>query len=379
MSGVQRSMLEIFRYLDRSTFEPAVVCQSTGPLTEELQRLHIPYHLVPSLGREIRPWRDARAYLALKRLFRAERFDLVHNQSAKPRVVAGLAARHAGVPVIINHVRCYPFHNGTSRWREAIYRRVEACAERWCDKTLYVNNEERANALATRLTTASRSRTIYNGVDLVRFSPANHERFRAPFRQAHGLGQQDVLILFLGRLEEPKQPLILPRIAQELERRVRRPWQLLVCGEGGYRPRLEEAISRVNLSHRFRFLGWQASPDSALHASDIVLLPSIWEGCPRVLLEAHAAGLPTVGSNVCGIREVISDRTGSLVDSHDAAGFADALASLIDNPLERKRMGMAARKRAERFFDTRRNNLEIVNVYCSLLGAVAPCEIGLAA
>jgi glycosyltransferase involved in cell wall biosynthesis len=109
-----------------------------------------------------------------------------------------------------------------------------------------------------------------------------------------------------------------------------------------------------------------------LHACDVVLLPSIWEGCPRVLLEAHAAGLPSVGSDICGIREVIAaGETGLVAPTRDAAAFADALATLAENRLLRECMGQAARRRAQAQFDSERNNREIIDVYRSLLGATS--------
>ena len=380
MSGPQQSMLEIFRCLDRNVFEPSVVCQSAGLLTEELERRRIPYYLVPELGREIRPWRDGRAYRALKQLFQSEYIDVVHNQTAKPRVLGALAARHAGVPVVINHVRCYSFHNGTPRWRASIYRRIEAYAARFSDENIFVNNEERLTALAYGVTTPERSRTIYNGVDLTRFSPVRREQLRGPFRSEHGLSEDEFAILFLGRLEEPKQPLIFPEIAAELDKRLDRPWKMLICGDGSYSARLEAAVARANLAHRFLFLGWHSSPDEALCAADVVMLPSIWEGCPRVLLEAHAIGLPCVGSDICGVREVITQgETGMLVPARDADAFAGALALLATDDMLRERMGGAARQRAKLHFDGQQNNREIIGRYYELLGLSPTADVRRAA
>ncbi len=87
LSGVQRAMLEIFRHLDRSRYQPHVVCQQPGPLTVELAALDIPCHFAPSLARPIRPGADARAYRELSTLFRRHRFTLVHTHSSKPGVL----------------------------------------------------------------------------------------------------------------------------------------------------------------------------------------------------------------------------------------------------------------------------------------------------
>ena len=109
MSGVQRSMLEIFHHLDRNIWDPHVVCQAEGQLTEELSPPRNTFSHCPRTMRPIHPWNDTKAYRVLKRLFKKHRFQVVHNQSAKPRAIGTFAAKHAGVPAIINHVRGYRF------------------------------------------------------------------------------------------------------------------------------------------------------------------------------------------------------------------------------------------------------------------------------
>ncbi|MBN1851624.1 MAG: glycosyltransferase family 4 protein [Pirellulales bacterium] len=375
MSGVQRSMLETLRHLDRNTFEPHVVCQSTGPLTDELKRYDIPCHLIPELGRPIRPWKDIRAFYALKRLFRRQRFQLVHNQSAKPRAIASFAARQAGVPIVINHIRGYPFHSQTRPLIAAAYRRIEAQVASICDRTIFVNYEDRQLAIDMRLAPETRCLTIYNGTDLNLLSPSINGNSGKHFRHSFGLGD-DVIISFLGRLDNQKHPLSLPTIAAELDARsIEHPWKIVVAGEGPLQGALEKAIAKAGVSHRIHIVGWQSSPINLLHATDILLLPSLWEGLPRVLIEAHAAGVPCVASNISGNREVVTEETGRLVDPKDASVFADALALLIDNPFLRKKMGLAARRRAEQLFDTVENNRQIIALYCDLLDLPAPAMV----
>jgi glycosyltransferase involved in cell wall biosynthesis len=375
LSGVQRSMLETLEHLGAGQFEPAVVCQSKGPLTDALAKRGIACFLVPELGREVRPWKDLRAYLALRRLFRREGFDIVHNQSAKPRVVGALAARHAGVPVVINHVRGYSFHEHTPRAARAVYERVEAWAARWCDATIFVNEEDRDHAVAAGLAPASRCHTVYNGADLASLAPEKDGARRRAARARYKWDPDEVVVSVLGRLEEQKQPLIVPKIARRLESfHIDKPWRIVLVGEGRLRPQVEAAIGRYSLGHRVQLLDWQSSPADVLSGSDVVLLPSLWEGLPRVLIEAHAAGLPCVASNIRGNREVVSDETGILVDPESVTAYATALVSLIESPLARARLGRAARRRAERLFDSRRNNAAIVRLYYEMLKLPVPQE-----
>jgi glycosyltransferase involved in cell wall biosynthesis len=373
LSGVQRSMLDTLRHLDRDVFQPSVVCQSEGPLTEELRARDIPFHLIPALGREVRPLKDLRACRALTRLFQRQQFDIVHNQSAKPRVVALLAARRAGVPIVINHIRGYSFHEHTPWLAQVVYRRIEAWAARKCDMTLFVNNEDRRDAIARNLAPSAACRTIYNGADLVAFSPKRSEIRREALRIRFGWAEDEIVILAVGRLDDQKQPLILPHVARRLEAlHLDKPWRIAVVGDGRLRAPLEEAISRYDLGHRVQLMGWQSSPADILRAGDVVLLTSLWEGLPRVLIEAHAAGLPCVASNIRGNREVVSDMTGMLVEPHRVAGYATALMRLIEDRSLRVQLGRAARARAERLFDSRENNAAIIRLYCELLQIPLP-------
>ena len=375
LSGVQRSMLDTLRHLDPGAFEPSVVCQSEGPLTEELRARNIPYHLVPALGREVRPLADLQAYRALKRHFQRQRYDIVHNQSAKPRVIGLLAARRAGVPVVINHVRGYSFHEHTPRIARILYQQVEAWAARRSAMTLFVNQEDRRYAVTRRLAPAAACRTIYNGADLGDLSPECREERRRALRARFGWDLDEVVVLVLGRLDNQKQPLILPHIARRLEGlQLDKPWRIAVIGDGRLRGQLEQAVERHRLWHRVQIVGWQDSPSDVLHAGDMVLLPSLWEGLPRVLIEAHAAGLPCVASDIRGNREVISQATGMLVEPQRVAGYAAALTRLIESPLLRAQLGRAARERAEKLFDSERNNAALIRLYYELLQVSLPVE-----
>ncbi|NIO42778.1 MAG: glycosyltransferase [Burkholderiales bacterium] len=114
-------------------------------------------------------------------------------------------------------------------------------------------------------------------------------------------------------------------------------------------------------------LGWQADPTHGFHAADIVLHPTLWEGLPLSLLEAQAASLPIVASNVKGNREVVTPDTGFLCDPRNVDQYVAALAQLINNPAHRHHLGTAGRRRAERYFDTRITSRQVGDLYDELL------------
>ncbi len=117
-------------------------------------------------------------------------------------------------------------------------------------------------------------------------------------------------------------------------------------------------------------VGWQDDPQAALAVADLVLLPSLFEGLSIALIEAQAAGLPIVASNVKGNREVVIPKTGFLCPATEPTAYARSLARLIDDPLLRARFGRAARRHAELAFSTgwRANLRRVADLYDELLG-----------
>lgn len=376
LSGVQRAMLDIFRHLDRRRYQPHVVCCGPGPLSEELLRLSIPCHFVPCLVRPIRPRRDFAATCALASLFRRQGFQLVHTHSSKPGFVGRLAARWAGVPHVLHHVQGFAFHEFSGPLARAVYSRLERSAGGYCDRVIFVSHEERELAIRSGILPAEKCLTVYNGVDLKCFSPERSHR--TAFRRELGLAEHEVAIAFVGRLEPQKQPAILPELASRLHSLCpRAPWRMLVAGAGPFHATLARRVREMGLSKRVQLLGWVTPPERVFHAADVVLLPSLWEGLPLTLLEAQATGLPIVASNIKGNREVVTVDTGFLCSPRAAADYAGRLAMLVADAGQRQAFGLAARRRAEQFFDSGKNMRRIAALYDALLWTEASESDGL--
>jgi len=364
LSGVQRSMLEIFKQIDRTRYEIHVACQGPGPLTDHLDHLSIRWHAVPALDRPIHPLKDWRAYRHLHQLFRDHQFDIVHTHSSKPGLLGRMAARRAGVPTVIHHVRGYAFHEFSPRWKRMLYSRLERFAGRYCDRVLFVNREERDLSIRWGILPADKCQTIYNGVDLDLVDPRRGATARQVCRRRWGLADDEMAIMFVGRLEYPKEPRMIPAIADAL--RTLRPaarWRLLVAGDGPESQLVEEVVARQRLSDRVQLLGWQQDPYAALHAADVVLMTSLAEGLPRALIEAQGAARPIVAGNAKGVREVVTPTTGFLCAPTVPAEYADCLARLVDSPALRDEMGRAARQHAEENFNTAVVSRQVVSVY----------------
>ena len=175
--------------------------------------------------------------------------------------------------------------------------------------------------------------------------------------------------MFLGRFDVPKQPLMLPEIVRCLESRLPAPdWRLAIAGFGPMEDALRQKIAQAGVGHRIHFIGSVPAAPPICHASDVLVQPSLWEGLPLAVVEAHAAGMPVVGSQITGIREVVTADTGVLCPAHDADSFAAGLATLLEDRALRERMSQAARRRAQQYFDGNVNMRRVMALYDELLG-----------
>jgi glycosyltransferase involved in cell wall biosynthesis len=192
----------------------------------------------------------------------------------------------------------------------------------------------------------SKIQLISNGVDLERFRDRGDRPASGPHR-----------VLFAGRLEAVKRPLLLAEIARQLrKRRGRDDFRFVVAGDGPEAAQLRLQVHTYGLDVLFEFRGQVADVAPELAACEMVVLPSRDEGIPLIVLEAFAASRPVVASAVGGVPEVVTPETGILVprDKEEIATFVAALDLLIGDPGLRQRLGANGRRLVERGFDRRR-------------------------
>jgi glycosyltransferase involved in cell wall biosynthesis len=186
-------------------------------------------------------------------------------------------------------------------------------------------------------------RVIRNGVDLTHFACRAESVSGGPSR-----------ILFAGRLDPVKRPMLLVEIAKALtKRRPGRDFRFVIAGDGPESGRLRSAVDRAGLRHIFEFLGYVPDLAPVLADSALLVITSGNEGIPMVLLESLASGKPVVASKVGAIGEVLDETTGFPIDRGDAEpeAFAAAIDTLLSHPELRRQMGRCGRQKVEREYD----------------------------
>lgn len=324
-----------------------------GPHVAAIEAAGIRHIALDHATRSMAPLRDARALVELVTLLRRLGPDIVHTHNPKPGVYGRVAARLAGVPVVVNTVHGL-YATPEDRWakRAAVYG-IERFAARWSQAELVQNEEDVATLIGLGVP-AERVHLLGNGIDLDRFDPDRSDPDDRRRRRAQiGAGPDDVVVGLVGRLVAEKGYREV-FAAATLVRRLNPAVRFVVIGPDD--PAKADAITEAERddarAHGVTFLGPRADVEQWYPAMDLYLLASYREGFPRSAMEAAAMGLPIVATDVRGCRQVVvDDVTGYLVPPRDGAALAEAVLTLAGSPATRARMADAARHRARTHFD----------------------------
>ena len=329
------------RLLPRDEFAVTVAGPRDGPYLERFRALGL---TVAEIGaNRLRP----RPLAATIRLVRGLGIQVIHTHGKGAGLYGRLAARWTGVPAIHTfHGLHYERYPPPVR---AAYLALERRLARWTHTIVNVSPTQAAEALALGLAPPGQCVTVINGVDLdeqdrvVAAAPIPRERL--------GLAPDAVVLGTVARFDPVKR---LDVLVDALRALARPGVALLLVGGGPEAGRLRRQVAAARLDGRVAFAGWLDDSARVYPAIDLYVAPSAKEGLPLALLEAMGAGLAVVATDVPGHRDVVRDgETGLLVPAGDVKALAAAIATLIDDPDRRRRMGQAGRERVRKEFGIR--------------------------
>ena len=374
IGGAEQNLLLLVQGLRRHRVEATVALFGDGPCRDRLSALGFPTVCVtpPGLVRRATRYQLSGApvraavlvaaglptALRLAALARRVEADLIHTNGIKAHLLAGLAGRLAGVPVVW-HLHDFP----PSGWAGGILR----SAARRLPALVFANSEAVADAI--RPEHGKAVRVIYNPIDLDRFHPGLP---RDRIRQKLGIGHDVPLVGLVAHLTPWKGHELFLEIASAVAQIVPQA-QFVIAGgpiyetdgHAGYPEVLRQRAITLGLSDRVAFLGARDDIPEVLAGLDVLVhAPTAPEPFGRVLAEAMAVGRPVVAPRWGGIPEVVEDWvTGFLVAPLDVTDFTAAAARLLKDPGLRDRFGRAGRRRAEALFGTEGHTARVLEAY----------------
>jgi glycosyltransferase involved in cell wall biosynthesis len=310
------------------------------------------------IARSMNPWLALRSLIALVRYFRQERFDVLHAHTPVAALIGRLAARLAGVSVIIYTAHGFYFHDEMPAWKRSIFVNLERIGGRFTDLLFCQSAEDARDAVYEGIVPEYRVLAIGNGVDVARFDPdkvGTGETARASL----GIPKDAFVVGLIGRQVREKGVAEFLQAAVRLAAGYPQFW-VLVVGERlpsdhAQGVEAEFAQARAALGERLVAPGLRNDIPEMLAAMDVFCLPSWREGMPRTIIEAMMMARPVVATDIRGSREeVVHNETGLLVPTHAPEQLAAALARCIDDPAWAREMGRKGRQRALDLYDESR-------------------------
>jgi len=335
------------------------VCYSTsGPIADEMKAIGVSITRLPRLGR-LDPFLLWRMWHEIRR----KRPDIVHTHLFKSDFHGRIAARLAGVKVVISTL-----HNCDPWAKNPILGNIYGLTARLADKIIAVSQDVQEYAIRYRLSQPDYVETIPNAIPLERFK--KDKLLGCAIRKEFNISENAPLLGIIARLSEQKDHQTFLKAAAIIAEK-RPATRFLIVGEGPLRPYLQELTESMGLSRSVIFCGIRKDIESIYSALDVLVFSSRWEGLPVSLLEGMASGLPIVATDVGSISRVMkAGEMGAIVAPGDPVALAEACLALIDDPELRQKMGEAALTLVESSYSLQAMVDKISNLYQSFLPGV---------
>jgi glycosyltransferase involved in cell wall biosynthesis len=357
-SGAEKQMALLARGLPRDRFNVEVAALTRlGPLAAELSMAGVPVTLI---GKPLKV--DPFALARLTRFLKAKRFDVVQTWVFAANAYGRVAARWARVPVVVTA------EMAVDLWKTRAHLAIDRALARWCDKVVG-NSHAVVDFYRQAGLPEDKLAMIYSGIDVDGDGDAPPAVDRSEVRARFGWPADAPVVLFAGRLMPQKGVADLVN-ALDLLQHVRPQIRTLIVGAGPLKSELEEAAHAYRLDDKVKFLGHRDDVPTLLAAADLLVLPSLYEGLPNVVLEAMRLGKPVVATAAPGTIEVVNPgETGLLVPLRNPPALARAIRTLVDDRALASRLGLGGRARVEAEFRVAGMIAQFAALYESLAAA----------
>jgi glycosyltransferase involved in cell wall biosynthesis len=330
MGGAERITVALMPFMTQITPIICTLYDHESPLKQQIGD-------IKHINLDAKRLADPAAFLRFLRVLREEKIDVIHAQLQHGTVFAALAQTLLRIPYVVT--RHVVTDDLTSSKKQRLVK-AENFALRRTKQIVYVSDATSKHHQQILKMPESRYRTIYNGIELDKFASTKERQ-----ALAHELGfpTDKPLVVMVGVMRPGKGHDVVIDAARLLP-----DVNFLMVGDGEDADGLKHYAKGLE---NIKFLGTRKDVADILNAVDMLLLPSDMEALPTVLIEAGAAKLPAIASDVGGVREIIIDgETGIVIPPRNPQALAQTIQQLIDNPNLAKKMGLAAYVRIQSTF-----------------------------
>jgi glycosyltransferase involved in cell wall biosynthesis len=362
--GGERGFVQIINRLCRKKYNIMVACLSRGVLIEKIKGSGVQINSVDMQNRF-----NPMVILQLVSLMKRENVDIVHSQGTRADFFARVAAKLAGVLIVVSTVQMPVEGFDVSLVRKLIYTLLNRFSEHFVDRFIVVSDALVNTMVGYHKVEPQRVVKIYNGIEKDEYGISDEEIVcgRSRFRKEFGLGEDVLIVGAIGRLVWQKGFEYLIGAIPEVSKKYPEAKFLLV-GEGLLEDALKAKSKKLKIKDKIIFAGFRDDIKDILASIDIFVMPSLLEGLPMILLESMAMGKSIIATDIDGINEVLEDRnSGLLVPPKDSKALANSILDLIVHKSKACKMGEEARTVMNERFSVNTMVEKVEAVYQELL------------
>lgn len=373
VGGAQDNMLVTVERLNRQKYDVSLITSSEGEWLQRAKNIaSLNLVFVDSLKRHINPILDLITLYRVYSKIKAEKYAIVQTHTSKAGVLGRIAARLAGIPIIIHTHHGLNFHDNLHPALKFVFLKLERYLSSISDRLIMVTELNLEKSLRAKLAAREKFVNIYNGIDFGRFdSPVDIKAKR----KAIGVFSNERIVGTVGRLCRQKAPqdliAAIPKILS-----LHKDVIFVFVGDGELLENMRTMTQKLGVESHVRFLGNRDDVPELLQVMDVFVLTSLWEGMPRSLTEAMYCARPVVATAVDGTPELVQhNKTGILAPPRDIEAISNSIITLLNDEAKAKQMGAAAKRRVAEEFSIEKMISEIEKLYDDLLeqkGLIAP-------
>jgi len=358
VGGGESHLISLVEHLDQSIFEPFVLSFTDGPMIDHLKKMDIPTKIIPS-ERAF----DFSVRKKVNTFLKEIQPDLIHAHGSRACSNLIGPAKKQGIPVIYT-IHGWSFHDDQG----FLMKNLRILGEQYLVNRTALNIAvSESNKKTGQLYLKGFEATVINnGIDLSRFCS---DEVHSSVREELNISNNKFLVCFIARFTKQKQPLLMIQGFSELLQK-NSEVHLLMVGEGELLEEAKQQVKKLEIENAVTFQPFRKDVPELLKASDVYVLPSLWEGLPIGLLEAMAMEKPVIASNVDGTKELIlHHRNGVLIEPQQLSEqLVPSLLNLINNSDKCRQYGREARKTVLERFSVLSMTKKVENCYHSLIG-----------
>jgi len=336
LGGVETHLDSIFRCVDSARYSFTIISPGAPAFANQINNGEIKF--IPFDGWWPLRWNN---YRRINQIIEAEGIDLLHTHSSTAAILGRIVARTRRLPVVTTvHLPVTQYHGALQTFRAKAGRFIFTQLDRLLnfsatDQIIFVSQNDQAACLQSGLVPAAKTMVIPNGIDL---SPYRIQKDKASLRHQFNAPLEAAILTYIGRLDDQKGiDVLLDAFSRLPELDI--PCVLWVIGDGPLRGDLEKRAVGPAQNNQIIFWGYRKPVTDYLFATDLFILPSLYEAMPLTLLEALAAGLPCIATDVGDNNLIIKPgENGLIVPPNDSPALQQAIISLLRDRTLREQM-----------------------------------------